>query len=63
MPTVTLPAETLRGLGVSRDDLIPVFTLRARDSVAALLVSRGFDMTQAVRVVELARGEGFVFTQ
>jgi hypothetical protein len=29
----------------------------------ALLASRGFDMTRAVRVVELANGEGFVFTQ
>jgi hypothetical protein len=44
MPTVTLTTETRAGMGVSRDDLVPVLTLRARDSVAALLVSRGFEV-------------------
>jgi hypothetical protein len=33
MPTVTLTTETRAGMGVSRDDLVPVLTLRARDSV------------------------------
>jgi hypothetical protein len=63
MPTLTLTAETLATLGVRRAQLVPTFTLDGRGLVEALLVSRGFDMTRAVRVVELASGDGFVFTQ
>jgi hypothetical protein len=63
MPTVTLTTETLAALGVRREHLAPIFTLEGRGLVEALLASRGFDMTRAVRVVELATGEGFVFTQ
>jgi hypothetical protein len=63
MPTLTLTTETLATLGVRREQLVPTFTLDGRGLVDALLASRGFDMTRAVRVVELASGDGFVFAQ
>jgi hypothetical protein len=56
--------ETLAALGVSRGDLLqPVLSSDATRLLGALLVSRGFDVTRAVRVTELASGEGFVLTQ
>jgi hypothetical protein len=63
MPTLTLTTETLATLGIRRQQLVPTFTLDGRGLMDALLTSRGFDMSRAVRVVELASGEGFVFTQ
>ena len=63
MPTLTLTTETLASLGVRREQLVPTFTIDGRSLMEALLASRGFDMGRAVRVVELASGEGFVFTQ
>jgi hypothetical protein len=63
MPTLTLTTETLATLGIRRQQLVPTFTLDGRGLMDALLASRGFDLSRAVRVVELASGEGFVFTQ
>jgi hypothetical protein len=63
MPTLTLSRETLEHIGLRRAHLVPTFTIEGRGLVETLLASRGFDMTRAIRVVELASGEGFVFTQ
>jgi hypothetical protein len=63
MPTITLTADTLTAFGARRDDLVPTLILHGNDLLAALLVSRGFNLTRPVRVVELACGEGFVFAQ
>ena len=58
MPTLTLTFETLEPLGVRRAQLVPVFTLEGRGLLEALLASRSFDMSRAVRVVKLTSGEG-----
>ena len=64
VPTLTLTLETLAALGVSRGDLLqPVLSSDATRLLEALLVSRGFDISRAVQVIELASGEGFVLTQ
>jgi len=63
MPTLTLTIETLAILGASRAHLIPTMTLEGRGLLEAHLVSHGFDMARAIRVVELPSGEGFVITQ
>jgi hypothetical protein len=64
VPTLTLTLETLTALGVPRDDLLePVLSSEAIRHLEALLTSRGFDVTRAVRVIELASGEGFVLAQ
>ena len=63
MPTLTLSLDALQQVGVRRGHLVPTFTLEGRGLLEALLASRGFDMTRAIRVVELASGDGFVFTQ
>jgi hypothetical protein len=63
VPTITLTLDTLASLGVRRAHLIPSLTLEGRGLLEAMLSAHGFDMTRAVRVVELANGEGFVFTQ
>jgi hypothetical protein len=58
MPTLTLSPDTLEQLGVRRAHLVPTFTLEGRGLLEGLLASRGFDMAPAIRVVELANGEG-----
>jgi hypothetical protein len=63
MPTLTLTLDTLAILGVARAHLIPTLTLEGRGLLEGLLASPGFDMARAIRAVELASGEGFVFTQ
>jgi hypothetical protein len=64
VPTLTLTLGTLAALGVCRDDLLePVLSSDATRLLEALLTSRGFDVTRAVRVIELATGEGFVLAQ
>ena len=63
MPTITLTTDTLATLGIRPAQLVPTFTLEGRGLLEALLASRGFDMTRAIRVVELTAGYGFVFTQ
>jgi hypothetical protein len=63
IPTLTLSSETLTALGVRREHLVPTFTPEGRRLLEALLTSCGFNMARAVRVVELASNEGFVFTQ
>jgi hypothetical protein len=64
VPTLTLTSETLGTLGIPRDDLLqPAPSSAAKQRLEALLTSRGFDVTRAVRVIELASGEGFVLTQ
>jgi hypothetical protein len=64
VPTLTLTLETLAAVGVSRDDLLqPALSSDAKRLLEALLTSRGFDVTRAVRVIELASGEGFVLAQ
>jgi hypothetical protein len=64
VPTLALTWETLAALGVSRDDLLqPVLSSDATRLLEALLVSRGFDISRAVQVIELTSGAGFVLTQ
>jgi hypothetical protein len=63
VPTLTLTLDTLATLGVRRAHLVPTFTLEGRGLLEGLLVSRGFDMARAMRIVELATAEGFAFTQ
>jgi hypothetical protein len=62
--TLTLTLETLAALGISRDDLLqPAPSSDAKRRLEALLTSRGFDVSGAVRVIELTSGEGFVLMQ
>jgi len=63
MPTFTISVATLELLGIRRPHLVPTFTLEGRELLEGLLTSHGFDMARAIRVVELANGAGFVFTQ
>jgi hypothetical protein len=63
MPTITVTLDTLAAFGVSRTDLTPALTLDAKSALQPLLASRDFDMRAPVQVVELATGEGFVFSQ
>ena len=64
MPTITLTLETLYAFGVSRADLeAPTLPDDAKRSLEAMLASRGFDVTDTVRVVVLPNGEGAVLTQ
>jgi hypothetical protein len=64
MPTLTLSLGTLEALGLSRADFSEsTLPPDAKHALEPLLASRGFDITRAVRVDELASGEGFVLTQ
>jgi hypothetical protein len=64
MPTLTLTLEDAPAAGrPCAAKLVPTFTLEGRGLLEGLLVSRGFDMTRAIRVAELASRERFVFTQ
>jgi hypothetical protein len=63
MPTITLTPETLSALGLTEDDLRPSpLADHAKTVLGPMLTSRGFDLTRAIRTVELATG-GFVVAQ
>jgi hypothetical protein len=64
MPVLMLTLETLERLGASYPALQQAtLSPEARRALEPLLVSRGFDVTRPVRVLELASGEGFVLSQ
>jgi dienelactone hydrolase len=63
-PVLTLTADRVDALGVSRDALLQ-FTLGpdSKRRLEPMLTSRGFDLTRTVHVIVLAGGEGIVLTQ
>jgi hypothetical protein len=63
MASLSLAPKTLADLGVTRAHLVPALTLEGRRLIQAHLVSRGFDITGAIRVVELPVEGGFIFMQ
>ncbi len=58
MPTLTLSPVTLVTLGITRAQILPILTLEAHWLLAAHLIARGFNMHQAIRVVELPNDLG-----
>jgi hypothetical protein len=65
MPTLTLTRDTATVLELSRGQLLlePTLMPLPLRRLEAMLVTRGFDVTRAVYVRELANGEGFLLTQ
>jgi hypothetical protein len=63
MPTLTLTPVTLVTLGITRAQILPILTLEAPRLLAAHLIARGFNVRQAIQVVELPNDVGFTFTQ
>jgi hypothetical protein len=64
VPVLTLTMDRVVALGVSRDELQQsTLGLDSKRRLEPLLSSRGFDMTPAIHVVVLPKGEGIVLMQ